>query len=387
MADRLTEAQKDLEAAVRAVCKDFPGEYWRELDRKREYPEEFVRTLTELGYLSVLIPEEYGGGGLGIAEAAAILEEIHRSGGNGGACHALLYTMGALVRHASAALKARVLPEIAAGRLRLQAFAVTEPDAGSDTTRIKTFARRKGDGYIVNGAKVFTSRVAQSDLMILLARTAPYEAVERKTDGISLLLVDLRQAVGQGLEFTPIDIMFNQQTNTVFFSDLEVAAENLIGVEGEGFRELLDGLNAERILLASEAIGDGRWFVEKAAKYASEREVFGRKIGENQGVQLPLAQCHAELEAASLMRWEAARLFDAGEACGAEANMAKLLASQASWRAANVCLNTHGGYGFAADYDVERKFRETKLFEVAPVNNNLILAYIGQHVLGMPRSY
>ncbi len=386
MAANLTEAQEDIRLSVRRVCEQYPSGYWRDLDRRHEYPEAFVKTLTELGYLSVLIPQEYGGGGQGITEAAVILEEVNRSGGNGGACHAQMYTMGSLVRHGSPELKQRYLPSIASGGLRLQAFGVTEPDAGSDTTRIQTRAVRDGDNFVINGRKVFTSRLKQSDLMVLLARTTPFEDVARKTDGMSLFLVDLRTA-GSAIEVTPIEIMFNQHTNAVFFSDLEVPADNLIGVEGAGFRQLLDGLNAERILIASEAIGDGRWFVETASRYASTREVFGRKIGANQGVQFPIAQAYANIEAASLMRFEAARLFDEGLPCGAEANMAKLLASQASWQAANVCLNTHGGYGFAVDYDVERKFRETRLFEIAPVNNNLILSYLGEHVLGMPRSY
>ena len=386
MNEASNEARRAIRHSIREVCERFPSQYWRELDRSGSYPDELVRTLTELGYLSILIPEEYGGGGLGLVEACIVLEEINRSGGNATACHAQMYTMAPLLRHGSEDLKRRYLPDIAAGKLRLQAFGLTEPDAGSDSTRIKTTAVRRGDRYVITGQKVFISRVLQSDLMVLVARTTPLEQVERRTDGISLFVVDLRTA-GKGLQVQPLEVMINHHTNMLFFDELEVPAENLIGTEGAGFRHLLDGLNAERILVASEAIGDGRWFVEKGARYASEREVFGRKIGANQGVQFPIAQAHAHVEAASLMRDKAAALFDAGESCGAEANTAKLLASQASWAAANACLAAHGGYGFAVEYDVERKFRETKLFETAPVSNNLILAYIGQHVLGMPRSY
>jgi len=386
MNDAANEARNAIRRSIREVCGRFPDQYWRELDRGGAYPDELVRTLTELGYLSILIPEEYGGGGLGLAEACIVLEEINRSGGNGTACHAQMYTMAPLLRHGSEDLKRRYLPDIAAGKLRLQAFGLTEPDAGSDSTHIKTSAVRRDDRYVISGQKVFISRVRQSDLMVLVARTTPLEEVERRTDGISLFLVDLRTA-GKGLEVRPLEMMINHHTNMLFFDELEVPAVNLIGTEGGGFRHLLDGLNAERILVASEAIGDGRWFVERGARYASEREVFGRKIGANQGVQFPIAQAHAHVEAASLMRDKAAAMFDAGESCGAEANTAKLLASQASWAAANACLAAHGGYGFAVEYDVERKFRETKLFETAPVSNNLILAYIGQHVLGMPRSY
>ena len=381
-----TEDQQAIREAVRGLCRDFPDTYWREVDKQERYPQEFVAALTASGYLAALIPEEYGGAGLGITEASIILEEINRSGGNSGACHAQMYIMGTLLRHGSEEQKRRYLPGIARGELRLQTFAVTEPNAGSETTRIETRAVRQGDRYVVNGQKIFISRVRQSDLMVLVARTTPLEEVERRTDGISLFLVDLRTA-GKGLEVRPLEMMINHHTNMLFFDELEVPAVNLIGTEGGGFRHLLDGLNAERILVASEAIGDGRWFVERGARYASEREVFGRKIGANQGVQFPIAQAHAHVEAASLMRDKAAAMFDAGESCGAEANTAKLLASQASWAAANACLAAHGGYGFAVEYDVERKFRETKLFETAPVSNNLILAYIGQHVLGMPRSY
>src|SRR3990170_1171460 len=362
MNDAANEARNAIRRSIREVCGRFPDQYWRELDRGGAYPDELVRTLTELGYLSILIPEEYGGGGLGLAEACIVLEEINRSGGNATACHAQMYTMAPLLRHGSEDLKRRYLPDIAAGKLRLQAFGLTEPDAGSDSTRIKTTAVRRGDRYVITGQKVFISRVLQSDLMVLVA---------------------LRTA-GKGLQVQPLEVMINHHTNMLFFDELEVPAENLIGTEGAGFRHLLDGLNAERILVASEAIGDGRWFVEKGARYASEREVFGRKIGANQGVQFPIAQAHAQVEAAGLMRDKAAAMFDAGESCGAEANTAKLLASQASWAAANACLAAFGGYGFAVEYDVERKFRETKLFETAPVSNNLILAYIGQHVLGLP---
>ncbi len=382
----LSGEQRAIQRAVRDVCSRFPDEYWRERDRNGEYPEAFVRALTESGWLSILIPAEYGGAGLGLVEGSIVLEEINRSGGNGTACHAGMYTMGTLLRHGSPEQKRRYLPEIAAGRLRLQAFAVTEPDAGSDTTRIRTVALPQGDRYVVNGQKIFTSRVAQSDLMLLLARTTPYEAVPDKTAGLSLFLVDLREA-GPAVEVRPMNLMVNQHTSALFFNDLEVPAENLVGPEGMGFRCILDGWNAERILIASEAIGDGRWFVDRAAKYAGEREVFGRKIGSNQGVQFPLAQAYAAIEAAGLVRFQAATLFDRGEPCGAQANTAKLLASQSSWQAANVCLNTFGGYGFAREFDVERKFRETKLFEIAPVSNNLVLAYLAQRVLGMPRSY
>lgn len=382
----LTEDQEAIRAGVRDVCTGFGDEYWREVDRTRAYPDEFVRTLTELGWLSVLVPEEYGGGGLGMTEAGIILEEINHCGGNAVACHAQMYTMGALLRHGSSEQKARYLPEIAAGKLRLQAFAVTEPDAGSESTRIRTRAERRGDHYVVNGQKVFISRVRQSDLMLLLTRTTPYDAVENKTEGLSVFLVDLREA-GDAVEARLLDVMLNHHTYELSITDLEIPAANLVGEEGQGFRHIIDGWNAERILIASEAVGDGLWFVERAAKYAGERVVFGRPIGANQGVQFPIAQAYADVQAASLVRWQAAALFDSGRPCGEAANMAKLLASQASWRAANACLQTHGGYGFAAEYDVERKFREAKLFEIAPVSNNLVLAYLGQRVLGMPKSY
>ncbi|HLI28325.1 MAG TPA: acyl-CoA dehydrogenase family protein [Chloroflexota bacterium] len=381
-----TPEQQAIRQAVRELCRQFPPAYWRELDRTGAYPEQFVRALTAAGWLAALIPEEYGGAGLGITEASIILEEIHRSGGNAAACHAQMYTMGTLLRHGSPEQKARYLPAIARGELRLQAFAITEPNAGSETTRIQTTAVRRGDHYVINGQKVFISRVQQSDLMLLLARTTPYEQLTDKTRGLSVFLVDLREA-GGAIDVRPIDLMINHHSNEVFFDDLRVPAENLIGEEGMGFRYIVDGWNAERILLAAEALGDARWFIERAVAYAKTRVVFGRPIGANQGVQFPLAQAYARTEAADLVRYQAATKFDRGERCGAEANMAKLLAAQAAWEAANVCLDTHGGYGFAAEYDVERKFRETRLFSVAPVNNNLVLAYLGQHVLGLPRSY
>ena len=382
----LSEDQEAIRGAVAEICARFPDEYWREADAGGDYPQEFVAALTEGGWLSILIPDEYGGAGLGMTEAAIVLEEINRSGGNGTACHAQMYTMGTLLRHGSEEQKRRYLPEIAAGRLRLQAFAVTEPTTGSDTTRLQTRAERHGGGYVVHGQKTFISRVRQSDLMLLLARTTPLEQSDDRTQGISVFLVDLREA-GDAVEVRPLETMLNHHTCELFIDGLELPAESLIGEEGMGFRYILDGMNAERILVASEAIGDGRWFVERGSRYASEREVFSRKIGSNQGVQFPLAQAHAEVEAASLLRFQAASLFDRGEPCGSQANMAKLLASQASWHAANACMTAHGGYGFAREYDVERKFRETKLLEIAPVSNNMILAYVGQRVLGMPRSY
>ncbi|HEY8641142.1 MAG TPA: acyl-CoA dehydrogenase family protein [Candidatus Dormibacteraeota bacterium] len=383
----LTPDQIEIQRAVREACVRFGDQYWREVDERLAYPDEFVRAMTEQGWLGILIPEQYGGGGLGMTEAAIVLEEINRSGGNGTACHAQMYTMGTVLRHGSEDQKRRYLPALATGDLRLQAFGVTEPDAGSDTTKISTQAVRRGDVYVVNGQKVFTSRVENSDLMLLLARTAPVpERVEDRTQGLSVFLVDLREARGH-FEYQRMDIMFNHHTYQCFFNDLEVPAENLVGEEGRGFRYIIDGWNAERILIASEAIGDGHWFVERAARYSSDRELFGRKVGSNQGVQFPIAQAYAQVEAASLVRYQAAALFDADQPCGAQANMAKLLASQASWAAANACITAHGGYGFAREYDVERKFRETKLFEIAPVSNNLVLAYLGQRVLGMPRSY
>ncbi len=382
-----TVLHDDLRQGVRQLCRRFPDAYWRDLDRAGAYPADFVAAMTGAGYLSVLIPEAYGGGGVGVTEAAIILEEIHRSGGNAAACHAQMYIMGTLLRHGSAEQKARYLPAIAAGDLRLQAFGVTEPDAGTDTTRIQTLARRDGDRYLIRGQKIWTSRALHSDLMLLLARTTPLEAVRRRTEGLSIFLVDLREASGQGLTIEPIDVMMNHHTTQVFFDDLPVPAANRIGEEGRGFRYLLDGLNAERILIAAECVGDGDWFIDRARNYARERVVFDRPIGQNQGVQFPIARAYANVRAADLMRQEAARLFDAGEACGPEANMAKLLAADAAWEAANVALQTFGGFGFAREYDIERKFRETRLYQVAPVSTNLILAYLGQHVLGLPRSF
>ena len=383
---QMKEAWKAIREAVRQVCRKYLGSYWRELEQRRGYPEEFVKELTSLGWLSVLIPEEYGGGGLGVAEASIVLEEVNRSGGNSTACHAQLYIMGTLLRHGNEEQKRRYLPGVASGELRFQAFAVTEPDAGSETTRIKTMAVRRGDRYVITGQKVFTSRVLESDLMLLLARTTPYEELEDKTQGLSTFLVDLREAQDH-IQVQPLPVMMNQHTSTVFFDGLEVPVENRIGEEGKGFRYIIDSWNAERVLIAAEAIGDGRWFVDKAVAYANQRVVFGRAIGANQGVQFPIAQAYAHIEAADLVRYKAAALFDQGEPCGAEANMAKLLASEAAWEAANVCLDTHGGYGFAVEADVERKFRETRLFTVAPINNNLVRAYLGQRVLGLPRSY
>jgi acyl-CoA dehydrogenase len=382
----LTQEQLQIRDEIRKVCREFPDAYWREIDKKKEYPEAFVRKLSELGWLAALIPEEYGGTGLGITEASIVLEEINHSVGVATACHAQMYTMGTLLRHGSEDQKRRYLPKIASGELRLQAFGVTEPNAGSESTRIQTMAKREGDKYIVKGEKIFISRVLESDLMLLLARTTPYDELEDKTKGLSVFIVDLREAKGK-LEVKPLDLMINHHTNQLFFDGVVVPAANLIGEEGMGFRYIIDGWNAERILVAAEAIGDGRWFIERAAKYASERVVFGRPIGSNQGVQFPIAKAYAAIEGADLVRYQAATKFDRKEKCGAEANMAKLLASEAAWDAANACLTTHGGYGFAAEYDVERKFRETRLLTVAPISNNLVLAYLGQHVLGMPKSY
>jgi acyl-CoA dehydrogenase len=378
--------RRTMRDAVRKLCAGFPGAYWREIDEKNAYPHAFVDALTQSGYLAMLIPEAYGGAGAGLTDACAVLEEINSSPGNALACHAQMYTMGALLRHGSPAQKARYLPAIARGELRLQAFAVTEPNAGSETTRIETRAVRRGGVYVVNGQKIFISRVRQSDLMLLLARTTPYDDLADKTLGLSLFLLDLRDIKGR-LDVRPLDMMINHHTNALFFEDVEIACENLIGEEGNGFRHIIDGWNAERILIASEAIGDGRWFVAKAAEYARDRVVFGRPIGVHQGVQFPLARAHAHIEAASLMRDEAARKFDAGEPCGAEANMAKLLASEAAWEAANACMDIHGGYGLAREYDVERKFREARLYLTAPVANNLVLAFLGHGVLGLPKSY
>ncbi len=382
----LTQEQTQIQEEIRKVCHEFPDSYWREVDRKSEYPDAFVRKLTELGWLAALIPEEFGGSELGITDASIILEEINRSGGNSTACHAQMYTMGTLLKHGSQEQKKRYLPKIASGDLRLQAFAVTEPDAGSETTRITTRAVKKGDHYLITGQKIFISRVRQSDLMLLLARTTPYDDLDDKTRGLSVFIVDLAESEGH-LEVKPLDMMINHHTNVLFFDGLKVPVKNLVGKEGMGFRYIIDGWNAERILVAAEAIGDGRWFIDRAAKYATEREVFGRAIGSNQGIQFPIAQAYSRIEAANLVRFQAATKFDQKEKCGAEANMAKLLASEAAWEAANACLTTHGGYGLTVDYDVERKFRETRLLTIAPVSNNLVLAYIGQHVLGMPKSY
>jgi len=381
------ELHQDLRSAVRGLCKGFPDSYWRELDQQRAYPGAFVRALTDAGYLAALIPEEYGGSGLGVTEASIILEEVNRSGANAGACHAQMYTMGTLLRHGSDAQKRALLPKIASGELRLQAFGVSEPIAGSDTTQIKTMAARKGDKYVIRGQKVWISRAEHSDLLLLVVRTTLVEEVRKRTDGLSILLVDIREAVGHGLTIRPIRTMMNHATTELFFDDLEVPADALVGEEGKGFRYLIDGLNAERILIAAECVGDGRWFIDRATRYAKERVVFGRPIGQNQGIQFPIARAHVNVEAADLMRFRAAALFDRGEACGAEANMAKLLAADASWEAANVTVQTYGGFGFAEEYDVERKFRETRLYQVAPISTNLILAYVAEHVLGLPRSY
>jgi len=374
-----------IRAGVRELCGRFPVEYWRGLEPDR-YPVDFVEALTEQGWLAALIPEEYGGGGLSLTAASVILEEINASGGNAAACHAQMYTMGTILRHGSREQKAQYLPQIARGELRLQAFGVTEPTVGSDTTSIQTVAEHTADGYVIRGQKVWTSRAEHSDLMLLLARTTPLETVARRGDGLSVFLVDMR-AAGPGLEIRPIRTMMNHATTEIFFDNVLVPTDALIGEEGKGFRYILDGMNAERILIAAECVGDGRWFVKKASDYASKRIVFGRPIGANQGVQFPIARAHTAVEAADLMRFRAAELFDAGEPCGPESNMAKLLASEASWQAANACIDTHGGFGFAQEYDVERKFRETRLYSIAPVSNNLVLAFVAQHVLGMPRSY
>ena len=377
----------EIRAAVSKLCAQYPGEYWRKLDRAGEYPTEFVQALTDAGYLSVLIPEAYGGSGLPLGAACAVLEEIQRSGGNGGACHAQMYTMGTLLRHGSPEQKQQYLPAIADGSLRLQAFGVTEPTSGTDTSRIRTNAVRDGQDYVVNGQKVYISRTMHSDLMVLLVRTTPREQCERHTDGMSVLLVDLREAVGKGLTIKPLETMMNHASTELFFDDLRVPAKNLIGVEGQGFRCILDGMNAERILIAAECIGDARWFTERSAAYARERVVFDRPIGQNQGVQFPIARAHIQTEAAALMVQQAADLYDAGKPAGAEANMAKLLASEAAWSAADTCIQTHGGYGFSVEYDVERKFRETRLYQVAPISTNLILSFIATQELDMPRSF
>ena len=381
------DGRHDIRDAVAKLCRDFPGEYWRSLDRERAYPKAFVDRLTKEGFLSVLIPEEYGGSGLGLGAATAILEEIHRSGCNGAACHAQMYTMGAVLRHGSDEQKAQYLPKIASGELRLQAFGVTEPTSGTDTTRIRTFARREGDRYIVNGQKIWISRAEHSDLMLLLCRTAPREEGKKTSDGITVMLVDMREALKAGLTIRPIRTMINHATTELFFDDMSVPVGNRIGEEGRGFRYILDGMNAERILIAAECIGDGKFFIERATEYAKTREVFGRPIGQNQGVQFPIARSWIEVEAAAEMVDKAARLFEAGQACGTEANIAKLLASEASWRAADMCVQVHGGFGFAEEFDIERKFRETRLYQVAPISTNLILSHVATHVLDLPRSY
>ena len=387
MLDQASDRYGEIREGVRALCADFPPAYFREIDGARGYPEAFVTALTRAGWLAALIPQEYGGSGLGVTEASVIMEEINRAGGNAGACHGQMYNMGTLVRHGSAEQKAKYLPKIARGELRLQSMGVTEPTAGTDTTALKTFAERKGDRYVVNGQKVWISRVQHSDLMILLARTTPLAESRKKSEGMSIFLVDLHAALGKGLEVRPIANMVNHETNELFLDDLEIPAENLIGDEGRGFRYILDGLNAERAIIAAECIGDGHWFLDKVTKYANERVVFGRPIGKNQGVQFPIAEAYIEVEAANLMRFKACELYDAGKPCGAEANMAKYLAAKASWQAGEACLQFHGGFGFAAEYDVERKFRETRLYQVAPISTNLILAYIAEHVLKLPRSF
>ncbi|WP_140636287.1 acyl-CoA dehydrogenase family protein [Methylibium rhizosphaerae] len=380
-------AYQDIRDAVRDLTRQFSDEYFRQIDAQRAYPEAFVDALTRAGWLAALIPQEYGGSGLGLAEASVIMEEINRAGGNAGACHGQMYNMGTLLRHGSAAQKRQHLPKIASGELRLQSMGVTEPTTGTDTTKIRTTAVKRGDRYIVNGQKVWISRVQHSDLMILLARTTPLAEVKKKSEGLSIFIVDLREAVGKGLAVRPIPNMVNHETNELFFENLEIPAENLIGEEGQGFKYILDGLNAERTLIAAECIGDGRWFIDRVTAYTKDRIVFGRPIAQNQGVQFPIAEAHIEVEAADLMRWKACELFDARQPCGAEANMAKYLAAKASWEAANACLQFHGGFGFACEYDVERKFRETRLYQVAPISTNLILSYVAEHVLGMPRSF
>jgi len=384
---RSAENYEEIRGAVRALCAQFQDAYFRKVDAERGYPGEFVAALTAAGWLAALIPQEFGGSGLSLAEASVIMEEINRGGGNAGACHGQMYVMNVLVRHGSETQKRNYLPRIASGQLRLQSMAVTEPTTGTDTTKLKTTAVRKGDRYVVNGQKVWISRVRHSDLMLLLARTTPLADVQRKSEGMSVFLVDLREAIGHGVSLRSIPNMVNHETNEVLFDNLEVPVENLIGEEGHGFKHILDGWNAERALIAAECIGDGHWFVERATKYANERVVFDRAIGRNQGVQFPIAESYIEVEAASLMRFKACDLYDAGTACGAEANMAKLLAAKASWEAANMCLQTHGGFGFASEYDIERKFRETRLYQVAPISTNLILSYVAEHVLGLPRSF
>ncbi len=383
----MIDSHQEIREAVIRLCADFPGEYWRKLDREDAYPSEFVDALTQAGYLAALIPEEYGGAGLPLSAAAAILEEVQRAGGNGAACHAQMYVMGTVLRHGSEAQKQAYLPDVASGKLRLQAFGVTEPTSGTDTTSLKTFARREGDSYVINGQKIWTSRAEYSDLMILLARTTPRDQVTKRTEGLSVFIVDMREALGNGLTIRPIRTMMNHATTEIFFDDLRVPAENLIGEEGKGFRYILSGMNAERILIAAECIGDAKWFIEKATNYAKERSVFGRPIGQNQGVQFPIAKAYAQMRAAELMVQQAIALYEAGQNCGAEANMAKMLAADASFEAANVCVQTHGGFGFAEEYDVERKFRETRLYQVAPISTNLILSHLAEHVLGLPRSF
>ncbi|RKT99354.1 acyl-CoA dehydrogenase [Burkholderia sp. Nafp2/4-1b] len=381
------DAYQDIREAVRDLCGEFSAEYFRKIDDARGYPEAFVDALTKAGWLAALIPQEYGGSGLGLTEASVIMEEINRAGGNSGACHGQMYNMGTLLRHGSAEQKQRYLPKIASGELRLQSMGVTEPTTGTDTTKIKTTAVRRGDRYVINGQKVWISRVQHSDLMILLARTTPLSDVKKKSEGMSIFIVDLHHAIGNGMTVRPIPNMVNHETNELFFDNLEIPAENLIGDEGQGFKYILDGLNAERTLIAAECIGDGYWFVDKVSQYVKDRVVFGRPIGQNQGVQFPIARSFINVEAASLMRFEAARRFDAHEPCAAQANMAKLLAADASWEAANACLQFHGGFGFACEYDVERKFRETRLYQVAPISTNLILSYVAEHILGLPRSF
>ena len=383
-ADNNFESLRD---GVRSVVSQFDSRYWQDLDQARAFPEKFVEVLTKAGWLSALIPEEYGGTNLSLVEASVIMEEINRAGGNSGACHGQMYVMACVVRHGSEAQKQALLPKVASGELRIQSMAVTEPTTGSDTTQLKTFAQRLGDRYVVNGQKVWTSRLQHSDYMLLLARTTPLAAVKKRSEGLSVFLVDLREAVGKSITVRPIRNMVNHETNEIFIDNLEIPVENRIGEEGKGLKYILDGLNAERILIAAECVGDGYWFVDKARDYANQRVVFERPIAKNQGIQFPIAKAYVNVEAASLMRYEAARLFDAQKSCGAQANMAKLLAADASWEAANVCLQTHGGFGFAAEYDIERKFRETRLYQVAPISTNLILSYIGEHVLGMPKSY
>ena len=385
----MTRADKyqDIRDAVRDLCAQFPDEYHRKVDAERRYPEEFVDALTQAGWMAALIPQEYGGSGLGLAEASVIMEEINRCGGNSGACHGQMYNMGTLLRHGSKAQKELYLPRIARGEWRLQSMGVTEPTTGTDTTKIKTTAEKKGDRYVINGQKVWISRVQHSDFMILLARTTPLADVKKKSEGMSIFMVDLREAVGHGLTVRPIPNMVNHETNELFFENLEIPAENLIGEEGQGFKYILDGLNAERTLIAAECIGDGYWFVDRVSRYVKDRIVFGRPTGQNQGVQFPIAESYIEVEAANLMRWKACELFDAHQPCGAEANMAKYLAAKASWEAANVCLQMHGGFGFACEYDIERKFRETRLYQVAPISTNLIFSYVAEHLLGLPRSF